>query len=158
MPSTARTDACDFDAFYTRSARRVFGQVALLTGDVTEAEDVTQEAFERAWSRWAAVRACASPEAWVSTVAGCLAISRWRRLRNATVAWSRVDRPPEPAEMAAEQMLLMSALRQLPEKQRVAVVLHHLADLSVEAVAQETGSSISAVKQRLVRGRAALAG
>lgn len=60
--------------------------------------------------------------------------------------------------MAAEDMVLMSALRQLPEKQRVAVVLHHVADLSVEAVAQETGSSISAVKQRLVRGRAALAG
>jgi RNA polymerase sigma-70 factor (ECF subfamily) len=157
MPTTARTDTCDFDAFYTRSARRVFGQVALLTGDVTEAEDVTQEAFERAWSRWAAVRACASPEAWVSTVARRLAISRWRRLRNATVAWGRVDRPPEPAEMAAEHMLLMSALRRLPEKQRVAVVLHHLADLSVEAVAEETASSISAVKQRLVRGRAALA-
>jgi RNA polymerase sigma-70 factor (ECF subfamily) len=157
MPSTVRTDSFDFDAFYTRSSRRVFGQVALLTGDVAEAEDVTQEAFERAWSRWAEVRGCASPEAWVSTVARRLAISRWRRLRNATAAWGRVDRPTAPAEMAAEHMLLMTALRQLPEKQRVAVVLHHLADLSVETVAQETGSSISAVKQRLVRGRAALA-
>lgn len=91
MPSTARTDACDFDAFYTRSARRVFGQVALLTGDVTEAEDVTQEAFERAWSLWAAVRACASPEAWVSTVARRLAISGG--VACATPPWRGVCRP-----------------------------------------------------------------
>lgn len=157
MSRTAPTDTLDFDAFYSRSARRVFGQVALLTGDVAEAEDVTQEAFERAWSRWSAVRECASPEAWVSTVARRLAISRWRRLRNANAAWGRVDRPTEPSELAAEHVLLMTALRRLPEKQRVAVVLHHLADLSVEMVAEETSSSVSAVKQRLVRGRAALA-
>jgi RNA polymerase sigma-70 factor (ECF subfamily) len=52
---------------------------------------------------------------------------------------------------------LVNALRKLPAKQRTAVVLHHLADLSVEQVAAETGASVSAVKQQLVRGRAALA-
>ena len=36
-------------------------------------------------------------------------------------------------------------------------ILHHLADLPVEQVAEETGSSVSAVKKRLARGRAALA-
>jgi DNA-directed RNA polymerase specialized sigma24 family protein len=35
--------------------------------------------------------------------------------------------------------------------------LHHLADLPVELVAEETGASVSAVKQQLVRGRAGLA-
>jgi RNA polymerase sigma-70 factor (ECF subfamily) len=52
---------------------------------------------------------------------------------------------------------LVTALRELPEKQRVAVMLHHLADLTVEQVAGETGSSVSAVKQQLARGRKALA-
>jgi RNA polymerase sigma-70 factor (ECF subfamily) len=157
MAGTARTDTFDFDAFYSGSARRVFGQIALLTGDAAEAEDVTQEAFERAWSHWAEVRQCASPEAWVRTVARRLAISRWRRLRNAAAAWARVEQPSQPADLATEHLQLMAALRRLPEAQRVAVVLHHLADLSVEMIAAETGSSVSAVKQRLVRGRAALA-
>ena len=40
----------------------------------------------------------------------------------------------------------------------MSIVLHHLADLSVAQVAEETGASVSAVKQQLVRGRAALAG
>jgi RNA polymerase sigma-70 factor (ECF subfamily) len=157
MSRRARTDTIDFDAFYGHAARRVLGQVVLLTGDLAEAEDVTQEAFERAWTQWATVRECASPEAWVRTVARRLAISRWRRVRNAAAAWRRVDRPAGPSEMAPEHVLLVTALRRLPDAQRVAVVLHHLGDLSVEAVAEETGASVSAVKQRLVRGRAALA-
>jgi RNA polymerase sigma-70 factor (ECF subfamily) len=51
---------------------------------------------------------------------------------------------------------LVAGLRQLPAKQRVAIVLHHLADLSVEQVAEETGASVAAVKQQLARGRASL--
>jgi len=53
---------------------------------------------------------------------------------------------------------LIAALAMLPQAQRVSIVLHHLADLSVTQVAEETGASVSAVKQQLVRGRAALAG
>jgi RNA polymerase sigma-70 factor (ECF subfamily) len=53
---------------------------------------------------------------------------------------------------------LIAALAMLPQAQRVSIVLHHLADLSVAQVAEETGASVSAVKQQLVRGRAALAG
>ena len=44
----------------------------------------------------------------------------------------------------------MAALGQLPRAQRLAIVLHHLADLPVERVAEETGSSVSAVKKQLV--------
>ena len=65
------------------------------------------------------------------------------------------DRPPQ---LGADHVALVSALAQLPEAQRVAIVLHHLADLPVAQVAEETGASVSAVKQQLVRGRAALAG
>jgi RNA polymerase sigma-70 factor (ECF subfamily) len=47
-------------------------------------------------------------------------------------------------------------LRKIPEAQRVAIVLHHLCDLSVEQVAEETGVPVGTVKARLSRGRAAL--
>jgi RNA polymerase sigma-70 factor (ECF subfamily) len=134
--------------------------MVLLTGDLAEAEDVTHEAFARAWSRWARVSTYESPEAWVRTVARRLAISRWRKVRGGALAWARHDagRRAHVPELGADHVALVEALRRLPERQRVAVVLHHLADLTVEQVAAETGASVSAVKQQLSRGRRALAG
>jgi RNA polymerase sigma-70 factor, ECF subfamily len=150
--------AAEFDAFYALSATRVMHQLVLLTGDVAEAEDVVQEAFERAWLRWSTVRDLESPEAWVRTVSRRLAGSRWRRMRNAGVAWRRHGPPAGQPELEPDHVALIAALATLPQAQRVSIVLHHLADLSVAQVAEETGASVSAVKQQLVRGRAALAG
>lgn len=151
----------DFDAFYAGAAPRVTRQLLLLTGDLAEAEDVTHEAFARAWLRWARVGRLDSPEAWVRTVARRLAVSRWRKLRTATTASQRHGsggRDEHAPALGVEHVALVEALRRLPERQRVAVVLFHLADLTVEQVAAETGASVSAVKQQLSRGRRALAG
>ena len=126
----------EFDAFYAVSAPRVMRQLLALTGDQSEAEDVVQEAFARAWLRWPTVRDAESPEAWVRTVARRLAVSRWRRVRNASVAWVRHGPPIGPAQVGADHVALVSALAQLPEAQRVAIVLHHLADLPVAQVAE----------------------
>jgi len=51
----------------------------------------------------------------------------------------------------------VAALRQLPQAQRQALVLHHIADLSVHAVAAEVGVPEGTIKARLSRGRSALA-
>ena len=150
--------AAEFDGLYAQSGDRIVRQMVLLTGDLAEAEDVTQEAFERAWLRWSTVRACESPEAWVRTVARRLAVSRWRRIKNSTAAWMRRGTPPSLPELNADHIGLLVALRALPPAQRVAIVLQHLADLPVSQVAEETGASVGAVKQHLFRGRAALAG
>jgi RNA polymerase sigma-70 factor, ECF subfamily len=150
--------AAEFDLFYRRTADSVLRQMVMVTGDLAEAEDVVQEAFERAWLRWRQVHDSAYPEAWVRTVAHRLAVSRWRRLRNASAAWLRLGPPAAPPEIDSEHIALMAGLLLLPAKQRVAIVLHHLADLPVNQVAEETGASVSAVKQQLSRGRAALAG
>lgn len=159
MGSAARAeDAAEFDAFYLGTAHRLVRQLFLLTGDLAEAEDVVSEAYERAWLRWRDVRELDSAEAWVRTVARRLAVSRWRKLRNATLAGIRQHGSGDHPPLDESHVALVTALAALPEKQRVAVVLHHLADLPVEAVAAETGASVSAVKQQLVRGRAALAG
>ncbi|WP_431876687.1 sigma factor [Micromonospora marina] len=47
----------DFDAFYSATARRVVHHVYALCGDLAEAQDVTQEAYARAWQRWSTVGA-----------------------------------------------------------------------------------------------------
>ena len=152
-----RRSSADFDAFYARTAPGMVRALVPLTGDLAEAEDVVQEAYERAWGQWSRVCECASPEAWVRTVARRMAVSRWRRMRNASAAWVRRTPAKVVPELDPEHLALIGALGQLPPKQRVAIVLHHLVDLPVEQVAEETGSSVSAVKKQLTRGRAALA-
>ena len=147
----------EFDQFYAGTAQRIVRQMFLLTGDLAEAEDVVHEAYERAWLRWSSVQNADSPEAWVRTVARRLAVSRWRRARNAATAWQRHGTPAPRPELDGINVDLVKALKVLPDKQRVAIVLHHLVDLSVEQVAAETGASVSAVKAQLARGRAALA-
>jgi RNA polymerase sigma-70 factor (ECF subfamily) len=148
----------EFDAFYATAFPRLVGQLYALTGDHGEAQDVVQEAFVRAWDRRSAMLAQGAPEAWVRTVAMRLAVSRWRRTRR----WMELVRRRPPQDHAPgpgpEHTVLVAALRQLPEAQRRAVVLHHLCDMSVEEVAAETGAPVGTVKARLSRGRAALAG
>jgi RNA polymerase sigma-70 factor (ECF subfamily) len=78
-------------------------------------------------------------------------------MRNASTAWVR--RAPAAkvvSDLDPGYLALIAALHELPPKQRVAIVLHHLVDLPVELVAAETGSSVSAVKKQLTRGRSAL--
>ncbi|WP_282798110.1 SigE family RNA polymerase sigma factor [Streptomyces sp. CC224B] len=147
----------EFDAFYASAFPRVVGQVYAFTGDHGQAQDVVQEAFVRAWDRRRDFLAAEAPEAWIRTVAMRLAVSHWRRARR----WLELVRRTPPPEHAPgpgpEHLALVQALRQLPEAQRLAIVLHHLCDLSVEQVATETGAPTGTVKARLARGRAALA-
>ena len=53
--------------------------------------------------------------------------------------------------------MLVQALRQLPERQRRVLVLHYVADLTVDQIAWETSMASGTVKSHLSRGRAALA-
>ena len=156
MAGDGSRSSSDFDAFYAATSPGMVRALVPLTGDLAEAEDVTQEAYERAWLHWTTVSDCASPEAWVRTVARRLAVSRWRRMRNASTAWVRRMPAKVVPDFDPAYWALIEALRQLPPKQRVAIVLHHLVDLPVEQVAAETGSSVSAVKKQLTRGRTEL--
>ena len=146
----------EFDALYIASVRRLVGALYAMTGDLAEAQDVVQEAFVRAWQRRRELSMIGSPEAWVRTVAWRLAISRWRTAKRAATAWREQPTPATPPEPSPDQVALIAALRQLPETQRVAIVLHHLCDLSVDDIADEMGTPVGTVKARLSRGRAAL--
>ena len=147
----------DFDAFYASGAAGLVRQLHAMTGDLTEAQDCVQEAYARAWQRWSAVSRYDAPEAWVRQVAWRLAVSRFRRRVHGTRLMGRHGPPPDVPALSPDRVALVAALRRLPEAQRRAVVLHHLADLSVQEVAAETGAPPGTVKARLSRGRAALA-
>ncbi|GAA1539293.1 RNA polymerase sigma factor [Nocardioides humi] len=151
-------DAAEFDEFYAGSFRRVTGQVYAMIGDLEEATDCTQEAFARAWAHRRKLDRAAYPEAWVRTTAHRLAVSRWRRRRRGERSPDRALQDVRPAAAVDEaHVALVAALRQLPEAQRQALVLHHIADLPVQQVAAEVGVPEGTIKARLSRGRAALA-
>lgn len=148
----------EFDEFYTASYRRVTGQVYAMIGNLNEAQECVQKAFVRAWAHRRKLEKAQFPEAWVRTTAYRLAVSRWRRT-------TRGRRPPDRAVSSSTEtpshdethVALVAALHRLPEAQRQAIVLHHIADLPVHAVALEVGVPEGTIKARLSRGRATLA-
>lgn len=149
--------ASDFTEFYEATWSRTVACAFALTGDLGLAEEVAQEAYTRAWPRWRKISEYENPGAWVRQVATRLAVSRWRRTRVARDFLAR-QRLPEPHAAPSEAtLLLVEALRQLPEAQRRAIVLHHLGDLALADVARLEGCPEGTVKARLSRGRAALA-
>lgn len=151
-------EAAEFDAWYAASYPRLTRQLYALIGDRTEAEECVQEAFVRAWSARRSLDLDRHPDAWIRTTAHRLAISRWRRMRRGRREPDRaVDRTGSAAAPSEDHVALVTALRQLPFEQRQALVLHHLADLPVAAVAAEIGAPEGTVKARLSRGRTALA-
>jgi RNA polymerase sigma-70 factor (sigma-E family) len=154
LPADAR--AVDFDDFYDATAMRLVRYAYALTGNISDAQDIAQEAFARAWQRWDSVRGFDAPEAWVRRVVTNLAISRFRRERIARAAARYLIAADVPG-ISTDTVALVAALRTLPERQRVVVVLHYLADLPIAQIAAELRCPVGSVKAWLSRGRDALA-
>lgn len=147
----------DFADFYAATWPRTLAVTYALTGDRSVAEELAQEAYVKAWTHWRTVSRYDQPAAWVRQVATRLSVSRWRRSKVAA-RWLARSRPEDPAPPPDEtSTALVQALLQIPEAQRRAVVLHHLADLPVDEVARIEHSPVGTIKARLSRGRTALA-
>jgi len=146
-----------FDEFYRVTSRRVLRFAYAMVGDAATAQDLTQEAYIRAWRRWSAVSRYERPESWVRVVVARLATDAWRRVRARRRREAEL-RPPEVfAEPSELTVLLVGELRKLPAQQRHAVCLYYLLDLPVAQVASECGVSQGTVKSWLHRARAMLA-
>lgn len=145
---------------YHASYRRLVAQVYAFTTDLGEAQDAVAEAFARALARRHGLADVDVPEAWLRTVAINIVRRRWRRrqLLNAIMLRERplaklVADAPEP-----DRADLRAALASLPQTYREVIVLHYLADLPVDEVAEILGVPVGTVKSRLSRGRDALKG
>ena len=146
-----------FDEFYQSSVRKVVHLVYASTGDLTLAQDCTQEAFSRAWQQWSKVSGYDDPLAWVRTVARRLAISAWRKRTSENRAHVRHGAEASTPGPSENRMAVMTALRTLSGPVREAVTLHYLADLSIDRIAYETNTPAGTIKARLHRGRQQLA-
>ena len=132
-------DAAAFDAFYRDSSRRLYGQAYVLTGSREMAQDLTHEAFLRAWKHWQRIADYDSPEAWTRRVLHNLCIDLRRKSRPSP---SRaLDPSPAPVEIPTHHLQLAEAMRTLPGEQARALLLHDGLGMSVAETASDLGVS-----------------
>jgi RNA polymerase sigma-70 factor (ECF subfamily) len=152
-------DEAAFQNIYQRYRRPVFQFAWRLTGSEAEAEDVAQECF------LALLEGAAYDPAHGTLRTYLLGIARHRALRRVR-AWEREAPEAEEAAapldtldtvMAAERGAVVErAIASLPVLQRQALILFEYEDLSMEEIAEVTGSDAGAVKARLFRARESL--
>ena len=126
-----------FETWYRSAHPRLLATLTVISGDIETARDATAEAFTRALERWPRVRSTDVPEAWVHRV-GVNVLRRWHRRR---VVEERLLRRhgPEPARPAQLSPDVWDALAALPSRQREAIALRYLLDLTQADVAEAMG-------------------
>jgi RNA polymerase sigma-70 factor (ECF subfamily) len=154
VSATPADASTTFDVFFRTAKGPLLGMAFLLSGDLQVAQDLTQEAFLRAWARWGRISTYDDPQAWTRRVLYNLIVSNGRKnkIRRRVVEAPRSIPPPDESHL-----LLATALRSLPKNQMLALVLHDGAGLSVREVAAEMKVAEGTVKSWLSRGRASAA-
>jgi RNA polymerase sigma-70 factor, ECF subfamily len=148
-------DEVAFDAFFADAWGRLQSQAYVLTGNKETAQDLTQEAFLRAWKRWDKVAVFDSPEAWTRKVLHRLCIESWRkkqrRSRHALVQLTA------SLEIPNDHFELAEAMKSLPGDQSRALLLHDGLGISIAETASELGVPEGTVKSWLSRARKVVA-
>jgi RNA polymerase sigma-70 factor, ECF subfamily len=169
--------ATDFTTFMRNYQDMVFSTAARLTGNDAQAEDISQEVFLKAYENYSHLSTSPTAGGWLKTVATNLSLNHLSRYRNRWRFFSEFkrdtgagdDRDAPEVEFAApdtffsgvdasdRRAIVDSALAQLPEHQRVPLVLYHFEDMPYEDIAKKTRVSLAKVKTDILRARAALA-
>lgn len=151
-PGSPYPDA-DFERWYRDEHPRVVTALALAGGDIETAREATDEAFVRAYERWQKVHAMQSPGGWLYRVA---LNELKRRLRRQTLEREllRRERPQVIAEVPPiADPNMWHAVRGLPRRQRAAIALRYVLDLTEREVAETMGISRGAASATLTAAR-----
>ncbi len=152
-------DLAAFDLLMRQHQRLVLATALRLTGNLEDAQDISQEVFLRLYKNLSKVQCLEALPAWLYrvTVNACHDL---RRRKPAASVELPEDLPapetdPQAALPEAEmRRVLELSLRILPEKERAALVLRDLEGLSTQEVARVLGSSEATVRSQLSKARA----
>jgi RNA polymerase sigma-70 factor (sigma-E family) len=151
----------DFDRFVAETAEPLLRTAYLITWDFAEAEDLVQECLFKVARRWPRIKKMERPVAYARTVVIHLALDEGKRRSQ-----RRSELGPEATGLleahhddAAVGILgrvetstdLLGVLRDLPPRQRAALVLRYFDDLSEAEVADVMGCSVGTVKSTTSR-------
>jgi RNA polymerase sigma-70 factor (sigma-E family) len=136
----------------------------LLLNDSAAAEEVVQEAFLRTFSSWWRVRYPERAQWYLRTSVVNLSRSKLRRRgsedRGNRVSWFDEDRRSgmDATDRSDDTAMLAGLVRELPPRQREAVVLRYYEDLPEAEIARLLGCAVGTIKSQLSKARATLAG
>ncbi|MBT5925230.1 MAG: RNA polymerase sigma factor [Verrucomicrobia bacterium] len=164
-----------FESFVLEHQTMVFGCAVRMLGNRTEAQDIAQETFLRAFKHFGSLREEPAVRGWLKTVTRNLClnhltryrsrwsfISDWRKPGSDDQEWDPLDSIPSPtpdkseAERSDERNLLEELLSALPDHHRIPLVLYHFDEMSYEDIASTLKISIGKVKTDIHRARHAL--
>jgi len=138
-----------------------------MLGNPTEAEDVTQEVFVRAYTQLATYKPAHKFSTWLLSIASHLAIDQLRRRRFLALPLEDVpflewmadlgNGPEQSALQGEQQDEIQIYLQRLPSKYRAVIVLRYWYDLSYEEISTALNLTPALVKARLHRARELLA-
>lgn len=162
-----------FELLVQRHKSRLYSYLLRLLRDPTEAEEVAQEAFVRAYVHADKYRNIAKFSTWLYTIATNLVRNRIRKTRSGpkllSLHWGRGeddeddreaidlpdpgDRPDRVFEKSELQGLVAQGIEQIPVRYREAFVLREVNHFTYEEIAEITGLKLGTVRSRINRGR-----
>lgn len=157
----AAADVTAFEQLYRRHHRRVHGVIVRLVGQAgARAEDLTQEAFVRAWQALPLFRFESAVSTWLHRLAVTTALMELRARRSrpwheGDDAWDDTATP----DTASQTLLgrdLEQAVSGLPPRARAVLVLHDVEGWKHEEIAEQLGMAVGSSKAQLHRARGLL--
>ena len=154
MTVLRQPDHAAFSEFASSRSASLFRTAYLVIGDYQLAQDLVQESLVKTYLAWPRLRDVTNAAAYTRRVIVTTCVS-WRRRRSFT------ERPanhipdtsvPDQTTLLPEQGELWAAVRQLPPRQRAAVVLRFSEDLSLAQTAELMGCSVGSVKRHTSLG------
>jgi RNA polymerase sigma-70 factor (ECF subfamily) len=150
------------DRFVADNLRRIFRQIYHMVGNVHDAQDLTQEAFIKALQRQEQLKDELKAAHWLSKIATNTALDFLRRHGRVTFcdmaeAPERHAETPETAVLRSEQRAWLAAgLERLTPRERAALVLRDMEDLSADEVASRLDCSKATVRSHIANARTKL--
>lgn len=147
------TSIKEFREFYDRQVKRVYRLAMVLMGNISDAEDVTQTVFLKAWEKKPDFRDSDHEIAWLLTTTRnqCKDIHKsfYRRKR------ADLENAPEPQVTLETQMdsEIWEALQSLTEKYRMVLYLYYYEGYSVRELSVILGRRESTLQTQLATGR-----
>src|SRR5882724_442165 len=170
MKLVSHGDASAFETLVERHQSLVAGTVARMLGSNSDVEDIAQQVFIRVWKSARRYVPRAKFTTWLLKITRNLVFNELRRVkRHAHVPLQpepgaedpplkdETQSPPDASLLEGElQRTIEEAILQLPEAQRMALVLRRYEQLSYEQIAEVLDLSVPAVKSVLFRARTEL--
>lgn len=155
-----RADVTAFEALYRAHVDRVYGLCLRMTGNASEAEDCTQEAFIQAWRQLPNFRGDSSMSTWLHRIAVNAVLGRMRKSRREQDRIRVVGEAYPAVESIGDSSGLRDleeAMESLPSGARHVFVLHAVYGYSHEETGEMLGIASGTSKAQLHRAKRLLA-